>query len=65
MNSTQMETTKKEEKQINLKDLQLSAELTPQRQDKMIKFVECLRDISYFKKKKSENRSKINVFNLQ
>lgn len=38
---------------LNLKDLELSSELTPQREAKMIKLVECLRDISFFKPTKS------------
>ena len=50
---------------LNLKDLELSAELSPQKEAKMVKLVECLRDISFFKPSKNEKPSKINVFTLQ
>jgi len=31
----------------------------------MVKFVECLRDISFSRKKKSEEKGKTNVFSLR
>jgi hypothetical protein len=34
---------------INLKDLELSEELSPSREAKMVRFVECVRDISFCK----------------
>jgi hypothetical protein len=48
-----------------LKDLELSAELSPEREGKMVQFVECLRDITMFKPEKSKRKVRANVFNLQ
>lgn len=50
---------------LNLKELELSAELSPQKEAKMVKLVECLRDISFFKPSRNEKPSRINVFTLQ
>jgi hypothetical protein len=58
-----METAKKPQN-FNLKDLELSSELTPQREAKMIKFVECMRDISFLKPKLEEKKYRLNVFNI-
>lgn len=43
----------------------MSGELSPEREQKMVRFVECLRDIAFSKPKKSSKKSKMNVFNLQ
>lgn len=55
------------DKKVNLKDLELSEELSPHNETKMINFVECLRDITFFRppKNKGKTKSKVNVFNLQ
>ena len=50
---------------INLKDLELSSELSPERETRMVQFVECLRDITIFKPLKSKKQERVNVFNLQ
>lgn len=54
-----------EEKKVNLKDLELSAEMSPQKENKIVRFIECMRDISFMKGKNSAKMSRINVFNLR
>lgn len=53
------------ERRIDLKDLELSSELTPEREIKIVKFVECLRDIAFLKPQQNKKKTRMNVFNLQ
>jgi hypothetical protein len=46
LHSTELQTAAN---RVNLKDLELSEELSPSREAKMVRFVECVRDISFSK----------------
>ena len=61
MNTIHIRNTK-----TSLKDLEISAELTPEKEKKFIRFVGCVRDINFAKPNQlKKKKNKINVFNLE